>query len=220
MEKRVFVEAGKPLAVMGSATKDMVREADALVVAPDATWGNPLFADAALNKGNFHIHACLTLDEVGGTGVSFLLGGHYHGKEAFRAEPKQGIKGMADGGWPVNFGFLPDQGDLRIHEFRAEGCFAGEEMDHIDVWSMGHDGYWTYRIPSLCVTPKGSLLAFAEARRFDFTRWDWRATPKPDEVHTVMKRSPDGGETWSDQAVVLYERDGYRRLSFARFAFR
>jgi sialidase-1 len=46
-----------------------------------------------------------------------------------------------------------------------------------------------YRIPSLCVSPDGSILAFAN-RRLD--------TPADSavEVHIVTRLSPDGGKTW------------------------
>ena len=283
--RQTFVTAGEPVAVMGSAAKDMYREGSALIIPPDEKWGNPLFADLALNQGDFHIHASLTLDKLDGAGSSFLLGGYYHfpcsrpagnqafrisldddievhdrdrldtaarivggtalrrapwtdaekvvaakaadhiqpskpfqldwvqkgalssfqidGREILRPNLEDAISGPGDGGWPINFGFLPDHGLIRLHDFWAEGDFCRPEFEHLDVWSMGHDGYWTYRIPSLCVTPKGSLLAFAEARRFDFTRWEWGASPQADEVHCVMKRSADGGRTWSEQQVVL-----------------
>jgi hypothetical protein len=76
--RRVFVRDGEPISVMGAATKDMRWEGEALVIGPDARWGNPLFADCALEEGDFQIHAHLTLEEVGGTGASLLIGGFYH----------------------------------------------------------------------------------------------------------------------------------------------
>ncbi|MBS3762132.1 MAG: exo-alpha-sialidase, partial [Planctomycetes bacterium] len=290
----IFVDAGKPISVMGAATKDMFREEEALVIGPDESWGNPLFADLALKEKDFHIHARLTLDELGGSGASFLLGGFYHypctrpegnetlrvslddetetydrdrlgadarilygmtkrrapwdqadkeiaGKTADHIEPgqpftldlyqeegearfqingnelfridlgtKERISGSSDGGWPICFGFLPDCAVIRLYDFWAEGRFAEMSLDHADVWSMGHDGYFTYRIPSLCLTPKGSLLAFAEARRSDFGRtWSWNQKWNPDEVHCVMKRSTDGGRTWSGQKLILGHGSSY-----------
>jgi len=288
MTKLTFVKAGEPLAVMGAATRTMARQGDALVVGPDDTWGNPLFADRALEEADFHIHARLTLDTLSGDGASFLLGGFYHypssrpegnrtlrisfddemaSYDPYRLEPdsrivygmterrapwssaertiagrttdfieagkpfvidvgltgselscridgreilrtvirqKGWIFGCGDGGWPVCFGFLPDGGVMRVHELSAEGTFAEVFLPHQDVWTLGHEGYFTYRIPSLCTTTRGNLLAFAEARRSDFRHvWGWRKDWNPDDVHCVMKRSCDGGRTWSPQRVLL-----------------
>ena len=292
--KKVFVEEGEPISVMGAGTKAMRREDNALVIGPDDKWGNPLFADGALEEDDFHIHARLTLEKVGGTGASFLIGGFYHypcsrpeGNDTFRVSlddemetyerdrleadgrilygmtgrrapwceadkriaaatrdhiqagqpftidvfqrgedavfqidgeaifrtnlsAEERISGTSDGGWPVCFGVLPDRGVVKVHDLYAEGLFAAASRDHTDVWQMGHDGYFTFRIPSLCVTPGGDLLAFAEARRSDFGRiWGWNKVWNPDEVHCVMKRSSDGGRTWSAQKLVLGEGPSY-----------
>ena len=292
--KKIFVRDGEPISVMGAATRDMRREGDALVICPDAKWGNPLFADCALEEDDFHIHARLTLEEVGGTGASFLIGGFYHypcsrpegngtfrvslddemetydrdrleadgrilygmterrapwseaqkgiaaktrdhiqagkpftidvyqtgqdavfqidGHEIFRTNlrSEERISGTSDGGWPVCFGVLPDRTVIRLHDLSAEGRFARSSLDHTDVWQMGHGGYFTYRIPSLCVTTGGDLLAFVEARRSDFAgTWNWGKDWNPDEVHCVMKRSEDGGRAWSEQRLVLGEGSSY-----------
>lgn len=290
--RKVFVEKGNPIAVLGSATKDMYSKENELIIPADSSWGNPLFADTALLEKDFHIHARLTLDRFAGTGASFLIGGHYHypcsrpegnvtfrvslddnlevyngtaletgtrivygmtgqrapwyhakkeiagktddyirpgipfnldlfqtgrtcsfqvnGKEVFNINLRDEgrIFGPGDSGWPVSFGFLPDRGSIRLHDFWAEGSFTRMLLEHQDVWMMGQDGYFTYRIPSLCVTPGGSLLAFAEARRSDWLRWDWR-TRNADEVHCVMKRSMDWGKTWSGQKTVLARGSSY-----------
>ena len=52
----------------------------------------------------------------------------------------------------------------------------------------------TYRIPTLAVTPKGTLLAFAELRR--------NSAADHGDIETVMKRSTDGGKTWSEESVL------------------
>jgi sialidase-1 len=64
----------------------------------------------------------------------------------------------------------------------------------VDVYVSGQDGYHTYRIPSLIVTQKGTLLAFAEGRK----------TSRSDTGHIdlVLKRSTDNGLTWSAQQVI------------------
>jgi len=61
----------------------------------------------------------------------------------------------------------------------------------------GTGGYHTYRIPSLIVTKKGTLLAFCEGRKGG--RGD------SGNIDMVLKRSEDGGDTWSDLQVVWDE---------------
>lgn len=57
----------------------------------------------------------------------------------------------------------------------------------------GTEGYHTYRVPALVRTAAGTLLAFAEARA---GRGD------SGHIETVVKRSSDGGATWSPLRVV------------------
>ncbi|MDE0838000.1 MAG: sialidase family protein [Kiritimatiellae bacterium] len=51
-----------------------------------------------------------------------------------------------------------------------------------------------YRIPALTVTKKGTLLAFAEARRDNASDHG--------NIDTVLKRSEDGGKTWGPELIV------------------
>ncbi len=64
----------------------------------------------------------------------------------------------------------------------------------IDLFVSGEDGYHTYRIPSLLVTNKGTLLAFCEGRKGG--RGD------SGDIDLLVKRSEDGGMTWSPQQIV------------------
>lgn len=66
-----------------------------------------------------------------------------------------------------------------------------------DVFVSGEDGYPLYRIPALLTTAKGTLLAFCEGRR------DTGDDRVPTDL--LVKRSTDGGRTWSDQQVVYAE---------------
>jgi sialidase-1 len=105
---------------------------------------------------------------------------------------------------------MPDRNVIRLHELSAEANFAESRLEHADVWEMGRDGYFTYRIPSLCMATGGTILAFAEARRSDFCRsWGWRKEWNADEVHCVMKRSTDNGRTWSEQECILGNGSDY-----------
>ena len=69
-----------------------------------------------------------------------------------------------------------------------------EYPEEIDVFVSGQDGYHTYRIPALIVTAEKTLLAFCEGRRI--TGGD------TDDIDVLVKRSIDGGDSWSEQQVV------------------
>jgi sialidase-1 len=69
-----------------------------------------------------------------------------------------------------------------------------------DVFAKGVDGYNTYRIPTMVVTAKGTLLLFVEGRK-DSRR-------DSGDIDMLLKRSEDGGKTWSKQMVLLDEGPG------------
>ncbi len=76
---------------------------------------------------------------------------------------------------------------------------SGEEpaFSRVDVYVGGQDGYHTYRIPALVVTAEGTLLAFCEGRK---------SSPRDyGDIDLLLKRSSDGGKTWSEQIVVHEE---------------
>jgi len=63
------------------------------------------------------------------------------------------------------------------------------------VFKSGDGGYTTYRIPAIIKAPSGDLLAFCEGRvnsAGDFGNID-----------IIMKRSLDGGATWSSLQIVI-----------------
>ncbi len=70
-------------------------------------------------------------------------------------------------------------------------------VDQIPVFIVGQDGYHTYRIPSVIVTSKGTVLAFCEGRKSG--RGD------TGDIDLLLKRSSDGGRTWSKAQVVWDE---------------
>jgi len=71
-------------------------------------------------------------------------------------------------------------------------------LRHTDVFTSGQDGYAMYRIPAIETAPDGSLLAFAEARKHNGGD---PGTPDND-IDLVLKRSTDGGQTWSPMKVI------------------
>lgn len=63
-----------------------------------------------------------------------------------------------------------------------------------DLFSSGTEGYHTFRIPALLVTSKGTLLAFCEGRK--------KGRGDSGDIDVVLKRSTDGGKSWSKLAVI------------------
>lgn len=62
------------------------------------------------------------------------------------------------------------------------------------LFVAGLEGYNTYRIPALIATPAGTLLAFCEGRKY--------GPSDMGDIALLVKRSTDGGQTWSSQHVV------------------
>lgn len=79
----------------------------------------------------------------------------------------------------------------------ASAC-AEPMLEHTDVFVSGKDGYHTYRIPAIEAAADGSLVAFAEARKNNM------GDPgmENNDIDLVMKRSTDGGKTWSAMRVI------------------
>ena len=76
--------------------------------------------------------------------------------------------------------------------------FATPSLTQTDVFVSGQDGYHTFRIPAIETAPDGSLIAFAEARKYTsedpgFGRQD---------IDLVCKRSTDNGVTWSSMVIL------------------
>jgi len=68
------------------------------------------------------------------------------------------------------------------------------EPQFTDVYTSSEGGYHTFRIPSAIATRNGTLLAFAEARR--------TGAADAGDIDLVVKRSRDGGRSWSALQVV------------------
>ena len=67
-----------------------------------------------------------------------------------------------------------------------------------DVFVSGKDGYHTYRIPAIETAMDGTLIAFAEARKYN------AADPGfgKQDIDLVYKRSTNHGVTWSAMTVL------------------
>jgi len=62
------------------------------------------------------------------------------------------------------------------------------------LFAAGAEGYHTFRIPSLIVTAKGTVLAMCEGRR--------TGAGDAGNIDLVLRRSTDGGATWGPLQVV------------------
>jgi len=73
-------------------------------------------------------------------------------------------------------------------------CLDVSAQDLNYIFRPGDNGYKCFRIPAVVTTNIGTLLAFAEARR--------NHCGDADDIDLVMRRSTDGGKSWSPIAVV------------------
>ena len=72
-------------------------------------------------------------------------------------------------------------------------------LEQMELFLGGKDGYHTYRIPALLVTKQGTVLAFCEGRKNSASDWG--------DIDLVLKRSTDGGQTWSDMQMIADDGD-------------
>lgn len=66
---------------------------------------------------------------------------------------------------------------------------ATAQSESVEVFISGEDGYANYRIPAIIHAPNGDLLAFCEGRTYNAADFG--------DIDIVMKRSVDGGQSWS-----------------------
>jgi sialidase-1 len=71
---------------------------------------------------------------------------------------------------------------------------AEPRLDRTDLFEAGKGGHKLYRIPGLVVTARGTVLAYCEARKY--TGLDW------DDIEILLRRSTDGGTTWSEPQAL------------------
>jgi sialidase-1 len=71
------------------------------------------------------------------------------------------------------------------------------QFDQQDLFKAGEAGYTGYRIPALVVSAKGTILAFAEARK--------GTGRDSDEIDLVLRRSFDHGKTWEPMRIIADE---------------
>jgi sialidase-1 len=69
------------------------------------------------------------------------------------------------------------------------------EVEKIDLFEAGRDGYALYRIPGIVVTKPGTVLAYCEARRNAAGDWG--------PIDVLLRRSTDGGRTWEPRTTLV-----------------
>lgn len=74
---------------------------------------------------------------------------------------------------------------------------SGPPPGSVAAFTSGHDGYHTYRIPSLVKLTNGDILLFAEGRKLSGSDHGWN--------DIVAKRSSDHGQHWGEQVKVYGE---------------
>jgi sialidase-1 len=86
-------------------------------------------------------------------------------------------------------------------------CAAEPSFQTTRLFEGDSGGYKLYRIPGIVVTKRGTILAYTEARRTGNGDWD--------SIDILMRRSTDGGATFSPQAVIARAPGRIERSSVA-----
>jgi len=128
-----------------------------------------------------------TLEAIRQQGVTQFL---IDGKEIYRLEGWNDAVG--------DVGFRPWRNRMTIERFQIDGTLieppkrptpTGEA-----IFISGQNGYHTFRIPAIAVTCKGTILAICEGRK--------SSRSDTGDIDLVLRRSTDGGKTWSDLQVI------------------
>lgn len=72
-------------------------------------------------------------------------------------------------------------------------------LEKSEVFPPGLNGISRYRIPGVVVTPRGTVLAYCEARKNDSKDWG--------EIEVHLRRSTDGGKTWLPSQHIAHQAD-------------
>ena len=80
------------------------------------------------------------------------------------------------------------------------GSYAAEPLfEKNDVFPAGMNGIARFRIPGIVVTQKGTVLAYAEARKNNSSDWG--------EIEVHARRSLDGGRTWESGKKIAHSAE-------------
>lgn len=84
-------------------------------------------------------------------------------------------------------------------ENEENNTWIPESSSSSDVYVGNTDGYRTFRIPAAVRTEAGTVLAFAEGRKYSGS--------DTGNIDLVLKRSEDGGRTWEKIRVIWDDGD-------------
>lgn len=76
----------------------------------------------------------------------------------------------------------------------ASACVHPRSGEPVALFRAGDSGYACFRIPAIVKTERGTILAFAEARR--------KGCSDTGDIDLVLRRSGDGGKSWGPMQVV------------------
>ena len=76
----------------------------------------------------------------------------------------------------------------------VEAPAAQPLFEQVNIFEAETGGYAHYRVPAIAVSPKGTVLAFVEARKSASGDWGTQ--------DIMMRRSTDGGQTWEEPRVI------------------
>lgn len=85
---------------------------------------------------------------------------------------------------------------LLLATFVATALRAASAPEFVDVFPANSNGVVRHRIPGVVVTPKGTVLAYCEARRNNSSDWG--------EIEVHLRRSLDGGRTWEAPRQIAH----------------
>ena len=99
--------------------------------------------------------------------------------------------------------WLPTRHPFMRHFFLTLILVAGANLlcaapllETSPVFPVAMNGVARYRIPGVVVTTKGTVLAYAEARRNGSADWG--------EIEVHLRRSLDGGRTWQPAQTIAH----------------
>ena len=76
----------------------------------------------------------------------------------------------------------------------AEVPAAQALFEQVNIFEAETGGYAHYRVPAIAVSPKGTVLAFVEARKNSSGDWGTQ--------DIMMRRSTDSGQTWEEPRII------------------